>query len=219
MELENVKIYRMTHIKNIPHILRYGITHKNSPNANPNFVQIGDTSLISTRNNKIVWIDNGDIFDPDIISINLGDFIPFYFGTKMPMLYVIQHGYNFVEKPSPPEDIIYLVCSLKTIFDNGFTFYFSDKHATANNFASFYDKNHFADLPELLDWEAIKAPYWGGEENLDLKLKKQAECLVKEDISPEFLLGFGCYNEKAKNKLVSLGVQEDKIKIIPNHYF
>ncbi len=219
MELEDVRIYRMTHINNIPHILRDGITHKNSPNTNPEYFQIGDASLIDNRNNKSVRINNGDILNFDAPEIILGDYIPFYFGTKMPMLYVIQHGYNFVEKPTSPTDIIYLVCSLKTIFDNGLTFYFTDKHATAENFTSFYDKSHFPEIHKLLDWNAIKAPYWGGEENLDLKLKKQAECIVKEDVPAEFLLGFGCYNETTKKKLVNLGVKEEKIKIIPNHYF
>ncbi|SEA26408.1 protein of unknown function [Arachidicoccus rhizosphaerae] len=40
MDLKDVKLYRITHIDNIPHVLRYGITHKNSPNASPNFVAI-----------------------------------------------------------------------------------------------------------------------------------------------------------------------------------
>lgn len=63
MELEQIKIYRMTHIENIPHILKFGITHKNSPNANPNFIAIGDLSLIDNRNAKEVRIDNGDFLD------------------------------------------------------------------------------------------------------------------------------------------------------------
>lgn len=63
MKLEEIKIYRMTHIKNIPHILQYGITHKNSSNSNQNFVTIGDLSLIDLRNNKQVSIDNGNLSD------------------------------------------------------------------------------------------------------------------------------------------------------------
>jgi hypothetical protein len=41
----------MTHIQNVPHILRYGITGKTSPNANPHYAPIGDTSLIDKRQN------------------------------------------------------------------------------------------------------------------------------------------------------------------------
>ncbi len=42
MNNKPIYIYRMTHIDNIPHILKYGITHKNSKNANPHYKAIGD---------------------------------------------------------------------------------------------------------------------------------------------------------------------------------
>ncbi len=47
MNLGQVNIYRILHIENIPHVLANGITHKESPKANPAFVGIGDVSLIS----------------------------------------------------------------------------------------------------------------------------------------------------------------------------
>lgn len=63
----------MTHIKNIPHILKYGITHKNSPNANPYYEEIGDISLISTSVTYCLLLKNvimikyveGDILESD----------------------------------------------------------------------------------------------------------------------------------------------------------
>jgi len=57
VELDNVKLYRITHIENIPHILQYGITHKDSVNKNPEYRNIGDLSLIETRKNKTVIVD------------------------------------------------------------------------------------------------------------------------------------------------------------------
>ena len=50
-DLNKLYIFRMTHIENIPHILQYGITHRDSPNKNFNYQVIGDSSLIHTRNN------------------------------------------------------------------------------------------------------------------------------------------------------------------------
>jgi hypothetical protein len=40
-DLSKTYLFRMTHIENIPHILRHGITHFSSHNANPDFVPIG----------------------------------------------------------------------------------------------------------------------------------------------------------------------------------
>ncbi|MBP6933248.1 MAG: DUF4433 domain-containing protein [Candidatus Methanofastidiosum sp.] len=218
MELNKIILYRITHIENIPHILQYGITHKDSINKNPNYKNIGDLSLIDTRSKKKVNIDKGE-FNPDNgDTITLGDFIPFYFGVKMPMLYVAQHGGNFVESATSPTDIIYLGCSVSKIISSKLNFYFSDGHAT-DMLTSFYDKSNINELVNIVDWEAVKSSYWGGDENLNIKRKKQAEFLVSGDLSPDFIVVFGCYNEIAKDKLISLGVASDKIKIIPRAYY
>ncbi|RYX86902.1 DUF4433 domain-containing protein [bacterium] len=218
MELADIKVYRMIHIDNIPHVLQQGITHKDSPNRNPDFVTIGDVSLIDTRSNKQVCIDNGDFLNYSSTSITLGDFIPFYFGVKMPMLYVIQHGGNFVEKATPANNIVYLVCSISLIVASNNNYYFSDGHAT-DSLTTFYDRSKIEDLPKTIDWNAVKASYWGGQENLNTKRKKQAEFLVSNDIPANFIVGFGCYDEVAKVKLLNMDILEEKIKVIPNSYY
>lgn len=219
MELSNVNIYRITHLMNIPHILKYGITHKDSPNKNPDYKNIGDLSLIDNRSNKTVCVDNG-VFDADVSlhTITLGNFIPFYFGVRMPMLYVTQHGGNFVPEPTHPSNIIYLVCSVTNIVNSDFDFFFTDGHAT-DNLTSFYDASKINDLVNIVDWNAVKSHYWGGDGNLNLKRKKQAEFLVSGDLPPDQIIGFGCYNNDTKDILVSFGVDEDKIRVIPQSYF
>lgn len=218
MDLAEIYVYRITHIDNIPHILQYGITHKNSPNRNPKFVSVGDESLISTREKKQIAVDNGDYLAFETFNITLGDFIPFYFGVKMPMLYVIQNGGNFVINPTPPTNIIYMACSLNKIIKSQKYFYFSDGHAT-DNLTTFFDKNKIADLPNIVDWNSVKASYWGGQDNLNIKRKKQAEFLVSDDIPTNLIFGFGCYDEVAKNKLIDFGIKEKDIKLIPNAYY
>jgi len=217
MDLLDIKIYRMTHIQNISHIMTYGITHKFSPNANPNYISIGDISLIDTRNTKQVYVNNGKIMMSGM-RITLGNFIPFIFGVRMPMLYVVQHGGNFVEKPTPAKNVVYLSCRVIDIVNSRIPFYFSDGHAT-DNFTCFYDQNNVDNLPSIIDWAAIKTQYWGGIDNLEVKRKKQAEFLVSEDISPKYLADFGCYNNMAQEYLISIGIDKARIKIVPNAYY
>lgn len=208
----------MTHIENIPHILTHGITHKKSSNHNPNYKDIGDKEIIAVRTDKNVVVTNGDLFGFSE-SINLGDLIPFYFGVRMPMLYVTMHGGNFVEKVTRQENIVYLVCNVKHLNDSGlFTCYFSDGSAV-HNWSKFYRSDKILDLPELINWDAVKAKDWGGEANSDLKWKKQAEFLIKENIPLDFVFAFVCYNEVAKQKLIEMRVDPQKIKVHPNSYF
>ncbi|MEQ8471905.1 MAG: DUF4433 domain-containing protein [Marinoscillum sp.] len=215
--MSQIKIYRILHIENIPHILSNGITHKDSPHANSDFVGIGDLSLINNRNTRRVNVDNGNTFNT-IETITLGDFTPFYFGVKMPMLYVIQNGGNFVEKANSPENVIYVACSAESIIKSGLRYYFSDGHAT-DFLTTFYNKDEADQLPQIVDWTAVKTPYWGGQENLNIKRKKQAEFLVQGDIPSDFIVGLGCYNNFAKQKLMGFGVDEQLVKVIPNAYY
>lgn len=218
-ERNSLHVYRMTHIQNVPHILKWGITHRKSAHADAGFISIGDESLISNRSTKTVTVDNGDFLgDEDYPEITLGDYIPFYFGIRMPMLYVIQQGGNFVKRPTAAKDIVYLVCPLKKIVESGIDYYFSDGHAT-DKLTSFYDSSKIGDLDKIIDWTAVKAQYWGGNDNLNVKRKKQAELLVADDLPAKFVTGIGCYNEAAKQRIIEMGFMEDKIKVIHGAYY
>lgn len=206
-----IYLYRMTHIDNVPHILRNGIVHRASPNANPNYISIGDTSLINYRASKKIQV-NG-------ITITLGDFIPFYFGVRMPMLYVIQHGYNCVEKKINPQDVVFLTVKCSDIVNSGKEFYFSDGHAT-DLFTSFYGEADYSNINTLLDWNSIKAKHWSGDGiDTEVKRKKQAEFLVKGDIPVSLVYSYVCYDDVAQYRLLSYSVDKNLIKIFPNAYF
>lgn len=211
MQLKDIYLYRITHIENIPHVLLHGITHRNSPYRNDQFVSIGDTSLIGFRTTKTLKIRDAEI--------TLGDFIPFYFGTRMPMLYVIQHGYNFASH-TKPDDIVYMVVPLaKFIADDNRTLYFTDGHAT-EYITKGYDRSDIDDLPGIIDWNAVQATKWSGEGvETDMKRRKQAEFLTDKDIPYSFIHSFGCYNEYAKSKLEKFGIDSSLITIVPNAYY
>lgn len=205
-DLNKTYLYRMTHIENIPHILNYGITHASSENANPDFVSIGDDSLITTRNDFL--LNNGR---------RLGEYIPFYFGVRTPMLYVVQNGFNMVTS-TPAEKIVYCVSSVQKIIDQQLDFVFTDGHAV-DKFSSQYTPVDIHDIEKLLDHKAIKAKYWNDENDLDLKRRKEAEFLVSGDIVKEAVLGFVVYNENAKNSVIDFGAINDKVLIKKNFYF
>lgn len=196
----------MTHVNNVPHIISNGITHRFSENANPKFTPIGDPTLISRRNQ--FTLNNGR---------KLGEYIPFYFGLRMPMLYVIHHGLNGVKKLQPGE-IIYCVSSVSKVMEAGLDFLFTDGHAV-DAFSSQYSKSHLDQLTTILDRSAIKARYWKADNDLDLKRRKEAEFLLLGDLPFEGVLGFIVYDESTKARLLHQGVEEKQIHIKPNAYF
>ena len=199
-------LFRITHIDNVKHITHFGITHANSKNHNINYKPIGDKSLISRRKEFIT--PNGK---------SLGGYIPFYFGIRMPMLYVIQKGYNGVSQIHP-EKIVYCVSSVEQILKHHIPFYFTDGHAV-DSLSEFYGHNELENIDKIIDLNAIKTKYWKNENDLDIKRRKEAEFLIENDLPSAAVLGFIVYNELSKNKLLAFGIESKKIVIKSDYYF
>ena len=206
MDLKKVYIFRMTHIENIPHIIKNGITHKESPNSNVNYKSIGDNSLISTRDDFMM--PNGNL---------LGQYIPFYFGYRTPMLYVMQNGYNGVVS-TEPKNIIYCISSAQKIIETGMNYVYTDGHAT-DGFSNYYSPEDILNIEEQVDFIATKSVFWKDENDLDLKRRKEAEFLLKEDLGYDNILGFATFDNNSKEKLIKFGVSDKKITVKPNFYF
>lgn len=205
-DFSKIYLFRMTHISNVAHILECGMTHRLSPNSNPRYQAIGDSSLILTRNIRHV---------PD--GRPLGDFIPFYFWHSMPMLYVIQNGFNEVPKVNK-EDIVYCICTLASIIEHGLSFYFTNGHSV-DRFSSFFTEKDIGNIEQLVDFSAVKAQYWKDEKDTDRKRRKEAEFLVAGDIPTSAIKGYIANNEAAKAALTLMGVPEGQVSIKPNFYF
>ncbi len=203
IKLNKIRLFRMTHIDNIQHIIENGITHYLSANRNYDYMNIGDSSLINRRVEIILEDDT-----------KLSDYIPFYFSYRTPMLYVIWKGFNNV-KNIKQEDIVYIVSSVQKMTDLGVNYKFTDGHAVAG-LSNFYTKESINEIETLLDWEAIKATDWKSEP--DLKRKKEAEFLVLGDITYDAVLGYIVYNPIAQEKMQQ--IEKNKQTIVkPEYYF
>ena len=71
--------FRILHIDNMRHVMKYGLVHNDSPFASDSFVPIDDMSVMDARSTK--QLPDGSF---------LSEYIPFYFGPRSPMLYNIK---------------------------------------------------------------------------------------------------------------------------------
>ena len=205
-DLSKIFLFRMIHIDNISHVLQYGITKIDSEYANKFYKSIGDSSLI---NNRALF--------PTPDGKTLGNYIPFYFWNRMPMLYVIQNGFNGVQATSP-ENIVYCVTSIEQIINHELPYIFTDGHAV-DSFSSFYSPADISRIDEILDMPTIKDAYWKDPKDLDKKRRKEAEFLVESDIPCSAIGRYVVYNQAAKNKLIQFGIPEERILIKSQFYF
>lgn len=149
----------------------------------------------------------------------LGDYIPFYFGPRTPMLYEIQHGFNNVKRRNP-EEIVYCIISLQDVIDKRLEGFFTDGHAK-NVMTTFYHNSRLGDISQLVRREDVFEHNWGPQyDNTgETKRKKSAELLLKDNINPEYIKWFVVYNNQAKSTLINYGVEEKKILVKQDFYF
>lgn len=203
-DYSKIYLYRMVHKANIPHIIEQGLTHRDSPRANPAYIPIGDSSLIDVRNDRKFLPNNR----------YLSEFIAFYFAPRMPMLYVIQHGYNSVPQKQPSE-IVYIITTIERILQAKLNFLFTDGHAVSE-ISRILTPDKISELEQYLDFQAIKSLHWNLDP--DFKRRKQAEFLVDGDISFETIAGFGVYDQETALELEALPVNKP-IVVKPDWYF
>jgi hypothetical protein len=203
------QIFRITHINNLPFILRAGLHCPTAVIQDPAFTPIGFPTLIEYRKERVVPIAPGG---------TLADYVPFYFWPKSPMLYVIHKGNDPEVIKTPQQDIIYLVSSLEALQTSACQFVFTDRHAKLD-YANFYNKPGEVNL---LNWELIKTDQWARSHGPERMEMKQAECLVYQHVPLTAIIGIAVLNQAANDLtsqyLTEAGVQIP-VKVKPEFYF
>jgi hypothetical protein len=123
-------IYHMTHIDNVPGILKQGLQ------AHGNTFQKRDISNhdVNSRRSR----------REPVYGKRIHDYVPFYFSPRNPMLFVQDNR----------DEIVILVFKASLLYEEGMLF--TDGNASVGN-TRFYDD--LADLDNL-NWNCINSSYW-----------------------------------------------------------
>lgn len=189
---ERALIFRLTHVANLPWILEHGLVCQNSPIKDPHFRRIGNSDVISKRQDCIVPIPPGGA---------LADYVPFYFTPLSVMLLNIVTGYRGVERV-PAVELIILATSLLAVEKAGSRFVFTDRHALLRT-ARF--SSALVDLPAMIDWQSLRRRDFSHDpEQPGKKERYQAEALVHGSLPVALLTGLGCSSASQAEHLEAL---------------
>lgn len=205
----NAFIWRIVHKDNVGWILKNGIHCANSPTQDPDYIPIGNGSLIEERKTWPVNHPPGG---------HLSDYVPFYFTPYSPMLLNIITGRNGVVM-RPKSDICILVASLYKLKEAGIPFIFTDRHA---KLAKATMSDDLGDLG-MIDWSALQAKNFRRDpDNPEAFEKYQAEALVHKHLPVANLEAIVTYNAAVKKPLHE-AVESDglsvKVAVKPEFYF
>ena len=185
---ERARVFRITHIANMPWILQNGLTSKTSELQDPNFVQIGNPDLIEKRSSRSIPIPPGGTLD---------DYIPFYFTPFSPMLYNIKTGWNGITQ-RPMREIVLLVSSLHSLVEQGVRFVLSDRHA----YLKFAQYSNSPENLDMIDWEILQTRNFVRDPNDPAKFERyQAEALIHRQLPVEGLNGVVCHGPEEEAQL------------------
>jgi hypothetical protein len=206
---EAARIFRITHIQNVPWILEHGLHCQSSGLNDPNFVAIGMADLIQKRATRAVPLPPGGL---------LGDYVPFYFTPWSIMMYNIKTGQNGVIQRSNAE-IAILVSSLDRLREQAVPFLFTNGHAYMQ------ESEYFTDLANLdqIDWPLLQQRDFKRDPEDPGKLGRyQAEALVHQHVPIEALLGIACYDLATKASLEAEAQKRGRgipVEIVREWYF
>lgn len=199
IDLSKIYLYHITDIDNLPSILGAGGLLSDSHVNGANTEVIGYSNIKARRMQDIRVPCCGNRF--------VGEFVPFYFCPRSPMLYSVNRG-NTGRQLGCQRTIVHLVTSMAHAVGLNKGWAFSNGNAGA------YHADFFGDLSELdqLDWEIINSTDWGG----DLRRhKKAAEFLVADSFDWSAIRAIGCYNSAALQRVEALlGNQQDAAKVV-----
>ena len=183
-------LFRITHVANLPWLLRHGLHAARGQLADPSFVPIGNPDLIDKRTRRAVPLPPGGM---------LSDYVPFYFTPKSPMLYNIKTGYNGITKRSN-DDIAILVSSCQQMTaGGGVTMLYTDRHAYTMTAAWTADVD---DLVTLIDWDILRRHDFARNDAYPDKMERyQAEALAHRHVPPAALLGIGCVSDRVRSAI------------------
>ncbi|MFA6101600.1 MAG: DUF4433 domain-containing protein [Victivallaceae bacterium] len=188
-----IPLYHITHIDNLPSILAAGGLWCDCERLRQGFrsINIAHPELKLRRMGTPVGLYPGK---------KIGDFVPFYFANRSPMLYSIHTG--FVNGYAGGQGaVVYLVTDVGRLLKCGNNWCFSDGHAV-EAFSGFY--NELNDLDKI-DWPLIGNWSWKNTlEDNDRKRRKQAEFLVEGSVPLSAVSHIAAMNAAAQAQVAGI---------------
>lgn len=185
-------IYHFTHGSNLTPVLAAGELRAHSLAREETVVDIADSGVKAWRETREVTCGPGGC---------VGDYVPFYFAPRSPMLFKISRGgVDGVDRDQGP--IVYLVSSTEAAVASGVDVVFTDGNA-AKLLSDFYNDLNL--LEEKVDWPLMATRYWHNtDEDGDRVRRRMAEFLVHQALPVERLTEIAVYGGSARQRVADI---------------
>lgn len=199
-----VLIYHITDVANLPSILRSGGLFSDATLPVAAAQIIGYSHIKQRRMTELRVPCCGNAF--------VGQFVPFYFCPRSPMLYTINLG-NTDRLPGCQRSIVHLVGRMMPATQLGRDWAISDGNA-GSYYPTYGSSIEFLDS---LDWDAINARIWKGRQH-----QKMSEFLVRDFLPWNLVEGIGVFDAAAEANVrdaIAGSRHQPTVTIQPDWYY
>jgi hypothetical protein len=185
-DLAQTYLYHITDVANLPSILASGGLVSDCALAGVDHQVIGYAHVKHRRMTqyRVTCCDNRFV----------GEFVPFYFCARSPMLYTVNKG-NSGRPPGCQTSIVHLVTTVATALSLGRRFAISDGNAGAEC-TTFRSDLAALDDPNHLRWADIETNNWQGKMHF-----KMAEFLIADRFDWAGVMHIGCHNRDTADQV------------------
>lgn len=164
-------IYHFTHLDNLPGILAAGELRCDvSAREGMTRTEVGAADIKEARRRRTIPIPPGG---------HVGDYVPFYFAPRSPMMYRIacEHRDRVADRyPGGDTPLVYLVTTVGAVDRDGLAWVASDGNAAT---ATTEFTSDLGELAGMVDWPLMSAERWNSTpDDPDRQRRRQAEFLV-----------------------------------------
>jgi hypothetical protein len=201
-------ISHFTHGSNLPAVLAAG--ELRSHTAAATVVDVADVTIKARRMTIAVGCGPGGV---------VGDYVPFYFAPRSPMLFRLQKEHT-EGRGDGQRALIYFATTTERLLEAGLPCVFSDGNA-AHHLSTFS-----ADLSEMgtrVDWELMAAVIWANTaEDGDRVRRRQAEFLVRGAVPLDLIEELVVIDDSVRSRVQEMLHQAGSnlpVVVRPNWYF
>jgi hypothetical protein len=206
--IPRVPVYHITHIDNLPSMINDGFLwcDQEQRRRGANHQNIGYSHIKERRLKHPVKVARGG---------TLGHYVPFYFGPRSVMLYVISKGHE--KYNGGQESVVHLVSSVVTITQQKSDYFFTDRHADLEYAEQFED---LMSLPSKVNLSIMQKKHWASCQ--DTKERRQAEFLVHNSCPWSVIEEIGVHNPDMASRVMAIlqeVLHQPQVKVRRSWYY
>jgi hypothetical protein len=208
-------IYHFTHVNNLPAILAAGCLRCDATaRLGMTQTEVGAKDIKESRRRRAIPIEPGG---------HVGDYVPFYFASRSPMMYRIacEHRDRAADRyQGGDKPLVYLVTTLGSVTGSGAAWVATDGNAAT---ATSEFTSDLSDLERMVDWPLLEADRWNNTpEDPDRQRRRQAEFLVYRSLPLALVRWVGVHDDEIRSRVDNLLVDHalaQRVIVRPRWYY